>query len=144
MPMMKLLVLAGALAMAMVLPGCGTDERERLITQALDQLDSAANNLSTIKDNVVKWEKEKKETDKPKLLKNAVEATVALSKNAKDLQYIKGMADKLETGTPETRKEYVDKYRNRFASAIENVTKQPIPLPEPIARAEGREKAPLP
>jgi len=141
--MMKLLVLAGALAMAMVLPGCGTDERERLITQALDQLDSAANNLSTIKDNVVKWEKEKKETDKPKLLKNAVEATVALSKNAKDLQYIKGMADKLETGTPETRKEYVDKYRDRFASAIENVNKERIALTEAIARAERKEKAPL-
>jgi hypothetical protein len=141
MPMKKLLLLAGALAI--FLPGCGTDEREQLITSALDQINSAASNMTAIKDNVVKWEKEKKETEKNKLLKNAVDGTTALTKNAQFFQAIKGKADKLEPGTPESRKELVDKYRDRFALAIENANKERIALNDAIAKAEKKDKASL-
>ena len=139
--MTKFLLLAGALAI--FLPGCGTDERERLISSALDQINSAASNMSAIKENVLKWEKEKKESEKTKLLKNAVDQTAALTKNAQFFQAIKGQADKLEPGTPETRKELVDKYRDRFATAIDNANKERIALNDAIAKAEKTNKTAL-
>lgn len=139
--MKKLFLLAGVLAIS--LPGCGTDEREQLISSALDQINSATSNMAAIKDNVVKWEKEKKDTEKAKLLKNAVDGTTALTKNAQFFQAIKGKADKLEPGTPEARKELVDKYRDRFASAIESANKERLALNDAIAKAEKKDKSSL-
>lgn len=139
--MKKLLLLAGVLAF--FLPGCGTDERERLISSAKDEIDKAASNMASIKDNIVKWEKEKKVTEKTKLLKNAVDGTAALTKNAQVFQAIKGQADRLEPGTPDSRKELVDKWRDRFATAIDNVNKERIALNDTIARAEKINKADL-
>jgi len=138
--MKKVMLFVGVLAL--LLPGCGTDERERLIADALDQINSAATNMATIRDNIVKWEKAK-ESERPKLLKSAIDGTQALSKNALAFQLIKGQADKLEPGTLESRKELADKYRERFAAAIENANKERIALNEAIARAEKKEKAPL-
>ncbi len=148
--MKNVLLPAAALAMAIILPGCGSDEREQLIKSALVQIDSAKENMALIRDYVVKWENEKKEEEKTKLLKNAVELAGgvkdrlgALSKNALVFQNIKTQADKLEAGTPEDRKALVDKYRDRFASAIESANKERILLNEAIARAEKKEKGPL-
>jgi len=138
--MKKVLLFAGALVF--FLPGCGTDDRERLISDALEEIGKAAGNMAAIKDNIVKWEKANA-SEKPKLLKSAMDATQALSKNALMFQLIKGQADKLDPGTPESRKELVEKYRDRFASAIENANKERIALNEAIARAEKKEKAPL-
>jgi len=138
--MKKVLLFAGALVL--FLPGCGTDDRERLISDALEEIGKAAGNMAAIKDNIVKWEKANA-SEKPKLLKSAMDATQALSKNALMFQVIKGQADKLDPGAPESRKELVDKYRDRFASAIENANKERIALNEAIARAEKKEKAPL-
>jgi hypothetical protein len=140
MPMKKVLLFAGALVL--FLPGCGTDEREKLIADALEEINKASGNMATIKENIVKWEKANV-SEKPKLLKSAMDATQALKKNALIFQLIKGQADKLEPGTPESRKELVEKYRDRFASAIESANKERIALNEAIARAEKKEKAPL-
>jgi hypothetical protein len=140
--MKKLIGLASVMIVALTLPGCGTDEREQLISSALDQINSAATNMAAIKDNVVKWEKAK-DNEKPKLLKNALESVTALSKNAQMFQLIKGKADKLEPLSPEDRKGFVDKYRDRFASAIENANKERVALNDAIARAEKKEKTSL-
>jgi hypothetical protein len=134
MLMKKLMLLVGVLALC--LSGCGSDERDQLISSAKDEIDKAGSNLDTIRENVQKWEKEKKETEKANLLKNAVNATAALSKNAQMFQAIKGRADRLEPSTPEQRKELVDKYRDRFASAIDEVNKKRIALNKTIAEAE--------
>jgi hypothetical protein len=140
--MKKMMGLAGVLSLAVILPGCGTDEREQYISAALDQIKSASDNMSAIKDSVVNWEKAKG-NEKNKHLKNALESVTALTKNAQNFQSIKGRADKLEPPTPEARKELVDKYRDRFASAIENANKERVALNEAIARAEKKDKTSL-
>ena len=138
--MKKLWILSGILALC--LPGCGSDEREQLINKSIDQLNNAASNMATIKENIVKWEKGK-ENEKSKLLDIAEKSTVELQKSAKKLQEIKQQADKLEAPAPEDRKAFVDKFRDRYASAIEKVEKERIALNEVIARADKNHKGSL-
>ena len=137
--MKKLFGFVSVLSMAMILPGCGTDEREQYISTALDQIKSAADNMAAIKDSIGKWEKAK-DNEKAKFLKNAQDSVTALVKNAQMFQAIKGKADKLERPTPDEQKALVDKYRDRFASAIENANKESMALNEAIARAEKKDK----
>jgi uncharacterized lipoprotein YehR (DUF1307 family) len=139
---MKMLwILAAALALA--LTGCGGDERERLINRAIDQLTNAQTHMAAIKDSVLKWEKEKKQQEKLRLLQSAKDAAKAFRKTAKEFQKIKQEADKLDASTPEDRKTYVEKFRERFAQAIENVDKERLALNAAIARAEKTAKGQL-
>jgi hypothetical protein len=134
--MKKLTVLAGAFCTALLLAGCSSDVREALIDGTIGSMNKAASSLTGIKDNVDKWDKEKKETDKNALLKKAIEGTNSLRTAAQGLLRVKQEAMQLEPATKEQREEYRKKYQERIAAATESVSRAQDGLNQALVNAE--------
>jgi hypothetical protein len=133
---MKKLVVVGSL-LSLVLTGCSSDEREGQISKTISELNKAASSLGNIRDNVEKWEKETKDSEKNRFLKQAMDGTETLKSVAQQLQLIKQTTDKLEPATKEQKEEYAQKHRNALGSALNNVNKEQTALNEALTRAEA-------
>jgi hypothetical protein len=134
--MKKLIVPSGTFCLTLMVMGCSSDVRESLIARTRDNMTKAASNLSSIKENLEKWDKEKKEADKNALMKKAVEGTNNLRNVAQDLLRIKQETKQLEPATREQRDEYRQKYQASLASAAQRVLKEQEGLNQALVNAE--------
>ena len=134
--MKKLVALGSTFFLVLALSGCSSDQREAQISKTIGELNKAASSITNIKENVDKWDKESKDAEKTKYLKQAIEGTNTLKKIAQELQAIKQTTETLEPATKEQKEEYAEKYRAQLGSAINRVNQEQTALNEAMIRAE--------
>jgi len=134
--MKKLIALVGTLGMALTFTGCGSDVREAVIAHAIESMNKAASGLGGIRENVEKWDKEKKDTEKTALLKKAVEGTSSLHTAAQGLQRVKQETLQLEPTPKEQREEYRTKYQDSIGKAVQRVKTEQDALNQALSQAE--------
>jgi hypothetical protein len=134
--MKKLLVLAGTLCVTLTVCGCGSDLREDLINGTTESMNKASSTLVAIKENVEKWDKEKRDNEKTALLKKAAESTKSLHSAAQGLQRVREEAARLKPATDEVRDDYREKFKKNIAAAVERLDKETKGLNQALLQAE--------
>lgn len=134
----RTLWLSCAACMCLVLVGCGSDQRETLVSEAVKQMNEASGNMVSIRQSVEKWEKEPKE--KTKYLKAAGEAAERLKKNGQSFQFIKQQAEKLEALTQQEKDDLAKSFSKNLRGALDSVAKEMTALNATMARVEKTDK----
>jgi hypothetical protein len=134
--MKKLIVLACTFFLALTVAGCGGDQRADLIGRVLTNVNKASTSMTTIKENLEKLDKEKKDTDKAALVKKAIEGTNTLAAAAKELHQIKQESLTIEPASKEQIEEYRDKQRDAIRAAVKRVSEAQTAMNAALVHAE--------
>jgi ribosome recycling factor len=138
--MKRVLVLMGALLIAVAVPGCGSDPREGLVDATAGDVETAATKVTNIRMKIEDAVK-KTEAGKTPDFKEALLEVDALKRIAKEMQEFKIKADALkDKTTEEERKDLADKIKPRLNNAIERVAKAKKELNETMAAVEAQHK----
>jgi PBP1b-binding outer membrane lipoprotein LpoB len=138
--MKRVLMLVGALLMAMTIMGCASDPREGLVDATAGDVETAATKVTNIKLKIEEAVK-KTETGKTPDFKEAILEVEALKRIAKEMQDFKIKADALkDKTTEEERKDLADKIKTRLNNAMERVAKAKKELNETMAAVEAQHK----
>jgi predicted nucleic acid-binding Zn-ribbon protein len=135
--MKRLLVFFGAFVLCSLFAGCGSDTQEGLVSDTIQMIGLAANEVANIKTHVegaVKRHEDGKKFD----LADAIEATTKLKEAGDQAQKIGRSIAKVRAQiTDEERKINVQKHKGKLNAAFAELLKQKEELRAALAKAES-------
>jgi predicted nucleic acid-binding Zn-ribbon protein len=135
--MKRLLVCLGAFVLCALLAGCGSDTHDGLVSDTIQMIGLAANEVANIKTRVeeaVKRHEDGKKFD----LADAIEATTKLKQAGDQAQEIGRRIAKVRAQiTDEERKSNVQKHKTRLNAAFGELLKQKDELRAVLVKAES-------
>jgi predicted nucleic acid-binding Zn-ribbon protein len=136
--MKRLLVFFGAFVLCALLAGCAPDTHDGLVSDTIQMIGLAANEVGNIKSRVDEAIKRAEDGGKKLDLADAVEATTKLKQAGDQAQEIGRRIAKVRGQiTDEERKINAQKHRSKLNAAFEELLKQKGELRAALAKAEA-------
>ncbi len=139
--MLRALAFASMLVVAAGLAGCGSDQRENLISDVNKIMDSATSKLRQVKESLSDALKKEKVAEVNKELDNAIAAADKIKEDGKALleldRRIKQATEKKPLSKEEIE-EFKEKYRPQLERAVENLDKEQRAVEVKLTEVEAK------